>query len=125
MPRAFTETGIVINFGGTSVPAGGGTYITMGGPSNVIQFGTSAETYIEATETDFQIVSPGRNIYLSSEYTGTIHLYAGDSRLKISVGTASSAGLVIVNDQGAGTLMTLDGSGNLKVKGTLGTGQTF
>jgi len=125
MGRSYTTTGIAFNLGGTAVPAGTTKHLDLRSSTSYIQFGTGASDYIECTPTAFNIVTPGKNMLVSSEYTGTIHIYAGDSRVKISIGTASTAGLVVLNDQGAGTLMTLDGSGNLKVKGSLGTGQSF
>lgn len=126
MPRVYTATGIAINFGGTTIPGGGGTYLRMDGTNNFIGLSSNDEMYIQASDNIFDIIAPGRNIQISSENTGTIHIYAGDSRLLINIGTASTAGLIIRNDQGAGTLMRLNGdTGNLDIKGALGTGVSF
>ena len=123
MGRAYTTTGISVNFGGTATPTVGNLqtnrYIAFGtdviNPTIFFDWNGTSQFQIDAT--------PVEQTFWLSLNTGTIYLEASGGLIHCKIGTAST---LKVTDQASGTLMVLNGNtGNLQLKGTVQQNTVF
>ena len=115
MGKVYTALGVSFNIAGTTVASGNNVY-----------WGTSADpAFIGFTQNGvgtLVIESLGKSIQINVD-DGFLSLNANSGTVSINMGTALASKVRFGG--GNGTIAELDGGGNLKLAGTIGTGITF